>query len=217
MYSFYIPSANKLKDIQDIVDVINKKYPQDMQVITNIISNGSDLEITTTKEYLKEVIFFLKNDFLCLFKQLIDITAIDYPQNENRFTLVYNLLSLVNNIRIRVKVSIKEQEMIDSITSIFLNADWLEREVWDMFGIYFNNHPDLRRLLTDFGFDGHPLRKDFPLTGFVEIAYDQEKQKVYYKPVELMQEYRSFDYKNPWIEDNIAAETFAHVKRNADD
>lgn len=144
------------------------------------------------------VITILENDPLLGFKVLTDITAVDYPERPKRFELIYNLLSLKNNARIIVKTRISEEEHLDSISSIFSGAIWYEREIWDMFGVIFNNLHDHRRILTDYGFEGHPLRKDFPLTGYVEVSYDQTQGKVIYKPVELQQEFRIFDNLSPW-------------------
>ena len=140
----------------------------------------------------------LKNNELFSFDQLIDITAIDYPSREKRFELVYILLSMKKNTRIILKTAINENDSIDSIIQIFKSSDWYERECYDLFGIKFNNHPDLRRIMTDYNFEGHPLRKDFPLTGHTEVRYDDVEKKVVYEPVKLTQEYRDFDYTSPW-------------------
>ena len=140
----------------------------------------------------------LKNNELLSFDQLIDITAIDYPSREKRFELVYILLSMKKNKRIILKTAINENDSIDSIIQIFKSSDWYERECYDLFGIKFNNHPDLRRIMTDYNFEGHPLRKDFPLTGHTEVRYDDIEKKVVYEPVKLTQEYRDFDYTSPW-------------------
>jgi NADH-quinone oxidoreductase subunit C len=147
---------------------------------------------------LTKVLTFLKEDNKCAFKQLIAICGADYPSKKNRFELVYFLLSFEYNLRIKVKISVAEQDIVPSITSLYNAAGWYEREVWDMFGVLFADHPDLRRILTDYGFEGHPLRKDFPLTGHVEVRYDIEQQKVVYEPVNLTQEYRRFDFLSPW-------------------
>lgn len=141
---------------------------------------------------------WLRDDSNGLFKQLVDITAVDYPEREERFDVVYNLLSLRHNLRIRVKVRAADNASLPSITGIFSSASWLEREVWDMYGIYFSGHPDLRRILTDYGFEGHPQRKDFPLTGHVELRYDEDQKRVVYEPVKLTQAFRNFDYLSPW-------------------
>ncbi len=129
---------------------------------------------------------------------VLDVTAVDYPQRDERFEVVYHLLSLKHNQRIRVKLAAGEETPVPSVTEVFNSANWLEREAWDMYGIYFSGHPDLRRLLTDYGFEGHPLRKDFPLTGYVEVRYDEDQKRVVYEPVKLSQEFRSFDFMSPW-------------------
>ena len=143
-------------------------------------------------------ILFLKTNERCKFKQLIDITAVDYPHKDIRFKIVYLLLSHENNLRIIINTVVKENETLPSITKIFSSANWMEREVFDMYGIVFSEHPDLRRILTDYGFTGHPLRKDFPLTGHTEVRYNEEKKKVITEPVKLDQEYRDFDFESPW-------------------
>ena len=147
---------------------------------------------------LIQVLLFLKNNSSTKFKQLVDITAVDYPEINERFKLVYLLLSHESNNRIILTFSINEKEIIPSITEIFPSANWMEREVFDMYGIKFKNHPDLRRILTDYGFKGHPLRKDFPLTGFNEVRYSEKEKKVIYEPVKLEQNYRNFDFESPW-------------------
>jgi len=147
---------------------------------------------------LSSVILFLKTNDKCKFKQLIDITAVDYPEKEKRFKIVYLLLSHENNLRIIINVDIDEKSTVPSISKIFHSANWMEREVFDMYGIYFKDHPDLRRILTDYGFVGHPLRKDFPLTGHTEVRYSEDKKKVVSEPVKLDQEYRDFDFESPW-------------------
>tara|TARA_Y100000590_G_scaffold136491_1_gene156232 strand:- start:791 stop:1402 length:612 start_codon:yes stop_codon:yes gene_type:complete len=143
-------------------------------------------------------ILFLKTNKKCKFKQLIDITAVDYPNREKRFKIVYLLLSHENNLRVRININIDEKETVPSVTKIFPSANWMEREVFDMYGISFKDHPDLRRILSDYGFEGYPLRKDFPLTGYTEVRYSEEKKKVIYEPVKLDQEYRNFDFESPW-------------------
>jgi NADH-quinone oxidoreductase subunit C len=140
----------------------------------------------------------LRDDPRLLFKLLVDVTAVDFPSRPERFEVVYNLLSLKHNRRVRVKTATDEETPVPSAVAVFSSAGWYEREVWDMFGVMFADHPDLRRLLTDYGFDGHPLRKDFPLTGYVEVRYDEEQKRVVYEPVKLKQEFRSFDFVSPW-------------------
>jgi len=155
-------------------------------------------EINIKKNDILKTIQFLKEDQNLQYNQLIDLTAIDYPSRKNRFDVVYILLSMTQNKRVIIKTSLKENENIESITSIHKAADWYERECYDLFGIKFLNHPDLRRIMTDYNFEGHPLRKDFPLTGHTEVRYDDLEKKVIYEPVKLTQEYRNFDYMSPW-------------------
>ena len=156
------------------------------------------LNVSIEKDDLKEVLFFLKSNPEMKFKQLIDITAVDYPNKKNRFRMIYLLLSHEFNKRIIIDFPLNENEKVFSITSIFPSANWMEREVFDMYGIKFKNHPDLRRILTDYGFEGHPLRKDFPLTGHTEVSYDLDEKKVVYNPVNLVQDFRDFDFTSPW-------------------
>ena len=158
----------------------------------------SQLYVTINSEDLLDVILLLKTNKNIKFRQLIDITAVDYPESQKRFIIVYLLLSHEFNQRIILSYSISENEKISSLTKIFPSANWMEREVFDMYGIKFNDHPDLRRLLTDYGFVGHPLRKDFPLTGHNEVRYSEDEKKVIYEPVKLEQNYRNFDYESPW-------------------
>jgi len=160
--------------------------------------NFGQLFIGINIENLYSTILYLKTNDKCRFKQLIDITAVDYPEKEKRFKIVYLLLSHENNLRIIVNINIDEKTQVPSITKIFPSANWMEREVFDMYGISFKNHPDLRRILTDYGFDGYPLRKDFPLTGHTEVRYSEEQKKVVSEPVKLDQEYRNFDFESPW-------------------
>ena len=157
-----------------------------------------ELTIEVGCEEIPEVIAFLRNDPLCRFGCLIDICGVDYPERERRFDVVYHLLSPWLNHRIRVRTTTDAATPVPSIVGLFPAANWFEREAYDLYGILFAGHPDLRRLLTDYGFQGHPLRKDFPLTGFVELRYDDELKRVVYEPVKLMQEYRSFDFLSPW-------------------
>ena len=147
---------------------------------------------------LFETLVLLKNTETLNFSQLTDLTAVDYPDRPQRFELVYQLLSIENNKRVRIICSIDDGQIVPSVTSIYKSAEWPEREVWDMYGLFFSDHPDLRRLLTDYGFEGHPLRKDFPLTGYVEVRYDDIEKRVAYQPVQLTQEYRDFDFLSPW-------------------
>lgn len=156
------------------------------------------LIIHTHPEHILRVLTFLRDDGRSQFKMLVDLFGADFPEREKRFEVTYSLLSLRHNCRIFVKVALEEGDLVPSATGIFSAANWFERETWDMYGIIFANHPDLRRILTDYGFDGHPLRKDFPLTGYVEVRYDTEKKRVIYEPVTLTQEYRKFDFLSPW-------------------
>ena len=158
----------------------------------------NQLYITINSEDLLDVILLLKTNKNIKFRQLIDITAVDYPENKKRFKIVYLLLSHEFNQRIILSYFISENEKISSLTKIFPSANWMEREVFDMYGIKFNDHPDMRRILTDYGFEGHPLRKDFPLTGHNEVRYSEDEKKVIYEPVKLEQNYRNFDYESPW-------------------
>ena len=160
--------------------------------------NYGQLFIETNVKTLYSIILYLKTNGKCRFKQLIDITAVDYPEREKRFKIVYLLLSHENNLRILINIHINEKTPVPSITKIFPSANWMEREVFDMYGISFKDHPDLRRILTDYGFEGYPLRKDFPLTGHTEVRYSEEHKKVVYEPVKLEQEYRNFDFESPW-------------------
>ena len=166
--------------------------------IKNTEIKHNQLYIDTDKDDFVDVILFIKTNQDTKFRQLTDITVIDYPEKNQRFELVYLLLSHEFNQRIILKYSINENEVISSLTNIFPAANWMEREVFDMYGVNFKNHPDLRRILTDYGFEGHPLRKDFPLTGHSEVRYSEEKKKVISEPVKLEQNYRNFDYESPW-------------------
>ena len=160
--------------------------------------NFDQLYIDIDVENLISIILFLKTNEKCKFRQLIDITAVDYPQRDKRFKLVYLLLSHENNLRVIINIDIDEKKIIPSITKIFPSANWMEREVFDMYGVSFEDHPDLRRILTDYGFHGYPLRKDFPLTGHTEVRYSEDMKKVITEPVKLDQEYRNFDFESPW-------------------
>ena len=181
--------------LQDLEKKINSELTT--KINTSRI-NHSQIFINIDSEDLIDVILFLKNNENTKFKQIIDITAVDYPQNEKRFKLVYLFLSHEYNSRLVLESFINEDEVVPSITQIYPAANWMEREVFDMYGIKFKNHPDLRRILTDYGFKGHPLRKDFPLTGFNEVRYSEKEKKVVYEPVKLEQNYRNFDYESPW-------------------
>ncbi len=157
-----------------------------------------ELTVTTTAENVIALLTFLRDDARCGFVNMTDICGVDWPQRAERFDVVYHLLSPKKNLRIRVKVPVGEDQPVPSACGIYPGADWFERETWDMYGVLFTGHPDLRRLLTDYGFEGHPLRKDFPTTGFVEVRYDDAAKRVVYEPVELKQEFRNFDFLSPW-------------------
>ena len=184
-----------LTDLKKIEKQINSELTS--KIKKSLIENN-ELLIEIDENNLVEVVQFLKSNEICKFKQLIDIAGVDYPENEKRFHLVYLFLSLENNIRIKLLIKFDVNRVILSITKIFPSANWMEREVFDMYGVKFKNHPDLRRILTDYGFKGHPLRKDFPLTGFNEVRYSEKDKKVIYEPVKLEQNYRNFDFESPW-------------------
>ena len=157
-----------------------------------------ELNVTAQAAQIVAVLTFLRDDPACQFKTLIDITAVDYPQRERRFDVVYHLLSMHKNARIRIKVETDEETPVPSSVGVYPASNWFERETFDMYGVLFSDHPDLRRILTDYGFAGYPLRKDFPLTGYVEVRYDDDQKRVVYEPVKLVQEFRSFDFLSPW-------------------
>ena len=186
---------------KDKMSLTNLEKKINSELTTKINSsriNHEQLEIQIDKESLLDVVIFLKKNEFTKFRQLIDITAVDYIGSENRFKMIYLLLSHEYNLRINITFNINENEVVNSLTKIFPSANWMEREVFDMYGIKFNDHPDLRRILTDYGFSGYPLRKDFPITGHSEVRYSEEKKKVVYEPVKLEQNYRNFDYSSPW-------------------
>ncbi len=166
--------------------------------ITSSEVAGDELTVHANRDDIVRVLTFLRDDVLCQFKILLDVCGVDYPERNERFDVVYHLLSLTQNARIRVKVTTDEDTPVPSVTSVFNAANWWEREAWDLYGIFFAEHPDLRRILTDYGFEGHPLRKDFPLTGYVEVRYDDAQKRVVYEPVNLTQEFRNFDFLSPW-------------------
>ena len=184
--------AESLKKLEKL---INSELASKIQ--KSIISHNEFL-IEIKESDLIDVVQFLKSNEKCKFRQLIDIVGVDYPEEEKRFQLVYLFLSHENNNRIKLSIRFQKDQTINSITKIFPSANWMEREVFDMYGIKFKNHPDLRRILTDYGFKGHPLRKDFPLTGFNEVRYSEKEKKVIYEPVKLEQNYRNFDFESPW-------------------
>lgn len=166
-------------------------------VVSADIAYG-ELTLNTTPESVIALLTFLRDDVQFGFVNIIDICGVDWPQREKRFDVVYHLLSPRQNLRVRIKLQVAEDEGVPSSTSVYMGAEWFEREAWDMYGIPFEGHKDLRRILTDYGFEGHPLRKDFPVTGFVEVRYDDVLKRVLYEPVELKQEFRNFDFLSPW-------------------
>ena len=184
-----------MNELNNLEKIINSELTS--KIIRSKIKHNQIL-ITIDENNLIEVLLFLKTNTVTKFRQLIEVTAVDYPEKEQRFRMVYLLLSHENNSRIVIDYYIKEKKIVPSITNIFPSANWMEREVFDMYGIEFKDHPDLRRILTDYNFEGHPLRKDFPLTGHNEVRYSEEDKKVIYEPVKLEQNYRNFDYESPW-------------------
>ena len=184
-----------MKELNNLEKIINSELTS--KIIRSEIKHNQSL-ITIDENNLIEVLLFLKTNSVTKFKQLIEVTAVDYPEKDQRFRMVYLLLSHENNSRIVIDYYIKENKIVPSITNIFPSANWMEREVFDMYGIEFKDHPDLRRILTDYNFEGYPLRKDFPLTGHNEARYSEEDKKVIYEPVKLEQNYRNFDYESPW-------------------
>ena len=188
-------SETATEDLNELAEHITASMDQDMRKAS--VAFG-ELTIEVHASRIVPALKFLRDDALCRFIQLIDLTAVDHPERVRRFDIVYHLLSMHNNQRIRVKAMVGEDETIPSIREVFPCADWFEREAFDMYGVVFAGHPDLRRILTDYGFEGHPLRKDFPLTGFTEVRYDDQEKRVVYEPVSLVQEFRNFDALSPW-------------------
>ncbi len=181
--------------LHDLASYLREKLGSDIE--SSVVAYG-ELTVTVSPGDLIDVLTFLKRDVQCQFVSIIDICGADYPARQRRFDVVYHLLSPRQNQRIRVKLEADEETLVPSATAVYPGADWYEREAYDLYGILFTGHPDLRRILTDYGFEGHPLRKDFPLTGFVEVRYDDEVKRVIYEPVELKQEFRNFDFLSPW-------------------
>ena len=192
-----------ISKLQNLEKLINSELSS--KIHSSSIDN-QELLIEIGESDLVDVVQFLKLNEYCKFKQLIDIAGVDYPENDKRFELIYLFLSHENNTRIKLLIRFELNQPISSITKIFPSANWMEREVFDMYGIKFKNHPDLRRILTDYGFKGHPLRKDFPLTGFNEVRYSEKDKKVIYEPVKLEQNYRNFDFESPWEGTNYIKE-----------
>ena len=182
-------------ELKELGALIEAKRPD--CVLAWDVTHG-ELNVDVAPSNIKGFVEFLKTDSSCRFSTLVDITGVDYPSRAKRFDVVYHFLSMYQNHRIRLRVSLREDDMLASITEEFPAANWFEREVFDMFGILFSGHPDLRRILTDYGFRGYPLRKDFPTTGYTEVRYDEAQKRVVYEPVSLVQEYRQFDFMSPW-------------------
>ena len=181
--------------LKDLGDAVAATLGDD--ILDAVIKNG-ELAVRVRRDGIVRVLTVLRDDPRFLFKQLQDVCGVDWPGREERFEVVYNLLSLKHNRRIRLKLTTREGVAVPSATAVFSSANWCEREVWDMFGVLFDNHPDLRRILSDYGFEGHPLRKDFPLTGYIEARYDDELKRVIFEPVKLTQDFRTFDFLSPW-------------------
>ena len=185
-------------DTSALIDLGEHIASEMEQVVLDATVAYEELTVTAHAEHIVQLIKFLRDDPTCRFSILVDICGVDYPGRSNRFEVVYHLLSLHQNQRVRVKVTTDEDTPVPSVTELFPVANWYEREAFDMYGIRFSGHPDLRRILTDYGFSGHPLRKDFPVTGYVEVRYDDDVKRVVYEPVKLTQEFRSFDFLSPW-------------------
>jgi NADH-quinone oxidoreductase subunit C len=188
-------AQNHIQDLSVLEDAVTNELGN--VIISTKVING-ELVINVARDSIVKVLTFLRDDVNCQFKMLMELCGVDYPEREDRFDVVYCLLSLTLNQRIRVKTQTNTSSAVPSVAGVFNAANWWEREAWDLFGIYFSDHPDLRRILSDYGFDGHPLRKDFPLTGYVEVRYDDEQKRVVYEPVKLSQEFRNFDFLSPW-------------------
>ncbi len=184
--------VQSLRELGERIGAALKDYVDAPEVVRG------ELIVIARPDAILRVLKFLRGDTQCAFEMLVDICGADYPDRESRFDVVYHLLSVSRNQRIRVKVRVSEGAVVPSVTGLYSSAGWFERETWDLYGIYFSDHPDLRRILTDYGFDGHPLRKDFPLTGYVELRYDDEQKRVVYEPVKLTQDFRRFDFLSPW-------------------
>jgi NADH-quinone oxidoreductase subunit C len=181
--------------LRDLGEYVQAALPQQ---VGSVDTSRDEFVIVVRREAIARVLTFLRDDVNCQFKQLMDVCGVDYPGRPERFEVVYNLLSLTHNRRIRIKVWTDEHSAVPTVTGVFNSAGWWERETYDLYGIWFREHPDLRRILTDYGFDGHPLRKDFPLTGYVEVRYDDELKRIVYEPVKLTQDFRNFDFLSPW-------------------
>tara|TARA_B100000579_G_C22566978_1_gene727104 strand:+ start:172 stop:813 length:642 start_codon:yes stop_codon:yes gene_type:complete len=189
------PDSDNIRNLNDLNGILKISFKDD--IIDSLINNN-ELDILVQKNAIKPIVKFLRDDSNSLFTQLIDIFAVDYPEKQKRFQIIYRLLSMTHNQRLLVRVDLSDGESIESISEIFSNSNWFEREVWDMYGVLFSGHPDLRRILTDYGFEGHPQRKDFPLTGYLELRYDETEKRVVYDKVKLDQQFRNFDFLSPW-------------------
>ncbi len=183
------------KNISELGEYLQTKLKD---AVLEVHEYKGELCLLVAREKIEKIMKFLRDDKECLFKQLMDVCGVDYLERAERFEVVYNLLSLKHNLRIRIKLSTDEQTPVPSVTEIYPTAGWFEREAWDMYGIFFSGNVDLRRILTDYDFDGHPQRKDFPLTGYVEMRYDESQERVIYEPVKLAQAFRNFDNLSPW-------------------
>ena len=181
--------------LRDLGEYVQAALPDQVE---SVDISREELVIGVRRESIVRVLTFLRDDVNCQFKQLMDVCGVDFPGRPERFEVVYNLLSLTHNRRIRVKTRTDERAAVPTVTGVFSSAGWWEREAYDLYGIWFREHPDLRRILTDYGFEGHPLRKDFPLTGYVEVRYDDELKRIVYEPVKLTQDFRNFDFLSPW-------------------
>ena len=181
--------------LRELGEYVQSALPEQLEEVE---IEYDELAIVARPESIVRVLSFLRDDVNCQFKQLMDVCGVDYPGRPQRFDVVYNLLSLTHNRRIRVKIRTDGQAAVPTVTGVFSSAGWWEREAYDLYGIWFRDHPDLRRILTDYGFDGYPLRKDFPLTGYFEVRYDDEQKRIVYEPVKLTQDFRNFDFLSPW-------------------
>ncbi|WP_299444544.1 NADH-quinone oxidoreductase subunit C [uncultured Rhodospira sp.] len=188
-------SAEQIEALQELGQRIASALPD---AVRETHMSKDELVVSVNRHDIVQVLTLLRDDPNCMFKQLVDVCGVDWPDQDERFEVVYNLLSLKHNQRVRVRLTTSEDQPVPSVVEVFSSANWFEREVWDMYGVVFSGHPDLRRLLTDYGFEGHPLRKDFPLTGTMEVRYDDEQARVVYEPVRLTQDFRNFDFLSPW-------------------
>ena len=194
----------------DLIDEAGSASESPLQIMADhlreigqgiVLSSGivhGEIELQVNAGTVAQLLMLVRDDRQAAFTQLIDLTAVDYPERKDRFDVVYQMLSMSNNMRLRIVATVSEGQTVPSVTGVFMAANWAEREVWDMYGVFFTDHLDLRRMLTDYGFEGHPLRKDFPLTGRVEVRYDETQKRVVYDPVKLTQDFRSFDFFSPW-------------------